>query len=481
MNLGKKYLEINNKGKNEHFGLFKIREINLDNLEKFTTSDTTSDATHWMFNKNGLRKYDDNGIALFDNNGIQILNIDENGINVPLNKVLYNFNGINDIKFVKKNYENNKNINSDTVDKSISKIFNNISNNVVQNNLADAAASSGAMNSMTFSNIHCKNLTISNFSQYANADATVISKVKQISTSNISTNISNNIEKTIHDVSSNNFGQYSDENKIAATNVASMFGLGTDTDSGISVALSLGNNGLFATDKANSTLNSTISNTLSLDNSIVIKSENNIQNIIKNTISQNNVAVCVANAAAANIINFNDILCTKNGSLTIQNGNQTAIASALANCTFDQQNSVTINNTIKTNVSSGFNQVYDELLKAIEKKYGIQGSNNKYGPKNAESAKAAYKEYYAGSDKIDALGRLHADILNTVGCATTDKSGVITTVNTDCVKALTKVVQVDNKEEAPPKKVVPTPTPTPTPTPPQHHHQHQHQQLRPII
>jgi hypothetical protein len=460
MNLGKKYLKITNKENNEHFGLFQIIEKKLNNLENFANTATS----HWMFNEKGLRKYDDNAIPLFNNEGIQILDIDTNGNSKPLNG--NNDSSINNNKFVKQSYENNQYINQSTIDNSISKIFNNVSNNVVQNNLSDASAAAGALNVMNFNNIHCKNVTISNFSQYANANATIINNATQNAKSNISTNISNNIQKTIHDVASNNFGQYSDENKKASSDVANMFGFGNDTDSGITVALSLGNSGLFST--PNNKLDSTIANTLDLDNSITIKSENNIQNIINNTISQSNIASCAATAAAANVINIDDIACL--GDLTVTNGKQTAYANSIANCTFNQKNSVTINNNIKTSISDGFNQVYDELLKTIETKYGKKDSNGNYIPKDAASAKAAYKEYYDSAAKLNALGRLHSDIINTVGCATTDKNNITTTVDSDCIKALQdNTVQSEKNTPLiiPPRKSnIPSDTPPSQPSSP---------------
>ena len=435
MKLEEKYLDITIKKTNEHFGLFNVRSSNIENF--------TDTNTNWMFNNKGLRRFDDNGILISDSN------INSNNNN-----------------FLKQSYENNQYINQSTLDNSISKIFNNISNNVVQNNLSDASAAAGALNSISFNNINCKNVTISNFSQYANADSTIINHATQSAKSNISTNISNSIQKTIHDVASNNFGQYSDENKKAAADVASLFGFGNDTDSGITIALSLGNSGLFPT--PNNKLDSTIAKTLDLDNSITIKSENNIQNIVNNTISQSNIASCAATAAAANVININDIACL--GDLTVTNGKQDAYAKSIASCTFNQKNSVTINNNIKTSISDGFNQVYDELLKTIETKYGKKDSNGNYIPKDATSAKAAYKEYYDSAAKLNALGRLHSDIINTVGCATTDKNNITTTVNSDCIKALQDNTEQSGKNTPitiPSHKAnVPSDSPSPSSPPP---------------
>ena len=429
MNLEKKYLDISVKKTNEHFGLFNIRNNN-SGIEKFTDTNT-----HWMFNDDGLRKYDDNGDALFDNTGKQIFDIDENGIKKPLGKEKFTdlgsvFGGINDNKFLKQSYENNQNINKSVVDNSVSNIFNNVTNNVMQNNITAASAAAGALNEIVLKNINCKNVTISGIDQDATAQALVISKATQTAKNSITTNIATNIQKTLENIKkATQFSDYSDENKNAASVVTGLFGL-SDPRDGVGAAMSLGNMGLF---DSNNKLDSTISKNIHIDDSTTIKSENNIQNLIKNNVNQKNLATCAANAASDNSIDIEDIQCK--GTLTVGNVQQTAYAQAIAKCTFDQKSESTINNTITTQISSSFNQVYDDVLTTIEAKYGAKDANGNYGPKDAASAKAAYAEYYESTNKINALGRLHAAVLNTAACTKTNQYGV-SSVDKDCLKAL---------------------------------------------
>jgi hypothetical protein len=406
MNLREKYLDITKiiKNKKENFGLFNVSSIN--NINEYFTNDRIS-AQNWMFTSDGKRKYDNNGVSLFDNNGKQLYDIDDNGFKIPLNTT----NNLNNSNTMKQSYETNKNINNSAVNSSINKIFNNVSNNVIQSNLSIATASAGALNNIDIKNINCKNFTLSNIDQIANSNAQINSKVKQDSSNTISTNINNNIFNMIDKVKKSAIGDYSNENLNAINDVKIAFNL-TDPIDATKLASDFGNAGL----SGNNNINSSITNALNIDNSTTVKSETNINNIIKNNVNQDNVATCAANAAAKNNITLSDITCQN---ATISNVTQKAIATAIADCTFDQRTTSAINNNIQTQISSTFDQVYDKVLETVQKKY------------NPSQAAQAYKEYYDNINKLNTLGRLHAAVLTTTSCS--DKYGK---VDTNCLSNL---------------------------------------------
>jgi hypothetical protein len=405
-----KYLDISVKMKNENFGLFNVTANIIK--ESFVDNGTQN----WMFTDSGLRKYDNNGVPLYDNTGKQLYGINEKGIKVALAELASN---VVSNPYAKSTYTGNTKINKSTLDSSVGKIFNSITNNVVQSNLISAASAAGAFNQLDLKGIKCKNVILTGINQDASSQAVTASQSKQKAQSNITNTISTNIQKVMNNLKVNGIAAYSEENNKAVMSVNNLFGLGSSTPSAVSLAIGLGNTGLF---DANNKLENTITKNLDLDSSTTIKSENNITNTINNNVNQSNVATCSASAGAANKINISDMYC--GNSLTISNINQKAYATALANCIFDQTAISNITNTIKTQISSSFDQVYDGVLNKIQSRY------------TPSEAKTAYQEYYNRTNKIDALGRLHANAINTASCATSNN-----TIDAACLAALQNTPQ----------------------------------------
>jgi len=412
MNL--KYLDISVKMRNENFGLFNIMENKIK--EPFANGTQS-----WMFTDNGLRKYDNNGIPLYDDKGKQLYGINESGIKTALSELAKD---VVSNPFAKVTYNGNTKINKSTLDNSVGKIFNSITNNVIQSNITAAASAAGAFNQLDLKNIKCKNVILTGVNQDSTAQAVTASQSKQLAQSTITNNISTNIQKVLNNLKVNGISAYSEENSKSVDTVSTLFGLGSSTPSAVSIAVGLGNTGLF---DSNNKLESTITKNLDLDSSITIKSENNVQNIINNNVNQSNVATCAATAGASNNINISDMTC--GNSLTISNITQKAYASALANCIFDQSAISNITNTIKTQISSSFDQVYDNVLNKIQSRY------------TPSEAKQAYQEYYKQTGKIDALGRLHANTINTAACATSNN-----TIDSACLAALQKTKEEEEQK-----------------------------------
>jgi hypothetical protein len=429
MNLTKKYLDISIIKPNETFGLFNIKEnkkheCNEQNKQKeqFVANND------WMFTENGLRKYDDNGNALYDNTGKQIYGIGSNGLRIDLPTDPKSVSN----PFKKKKHDTNSKIDNSILNDSINKIFNNITNKVIQNNITQAASAAGAFNNIDISKIKCKNVIISGISQDASAVATTMSQSTQKAKSNITNKISTNIQSVLNNLKTNGISAYSDENNKSTMDVNNLFNINNDTAKAATIALDLGNAGLF---DDNNKIDNSISSVLNINNSIKIQSENNISNIISNNVTQTNLATCVATAAAANNFKIQDIVCEN--SLTISNIQQKAFADAIAKCTFDQSAVSNITNSINTQIASSFNQVYDSTLDKLQ---------TRFVP--AES-KQAYKEYYDSMNKIDALGRLYANGMLTASCATSDN-----TIDKTCLAALQA-----KAEERPPEQTVIVVTP----------------------
>jgi hypothetical protein len=293
---------------------------------------------------------------------------------------------INDSVKIKKNFENNQKINRSMTVDSLSKIINNIVTDVVQKNSANAAAAVGASNSLFISGIKCETVHISGIKQVSESELKLQVKTQQSNTSKVSTEISTNINKIIEKAGATNLAALQSENtKQLNDYMKAMPGydpnkaqkLASQCPSGGSL-ISVGNK---CDVNSSYELDSSVKQSLDLDESFKITDNDDISNDIKNKIEQSNFASCQANASADNAVIIQDIMCTvnnaatsadkaskKNGTFVFEDSDQKAVAKLYMTCVFDQRSISEIANKIMNTIAKRYNQIYDAIEKKAETK-----------------------------------------------------------------------------------------------------------------
>jgi hypothetical protein len=240
---------------------------------------------------------------------------------------------------------------------SLSKIFNNVASEVIQKNSTSAAASIGASNTMFISGIKCE-------------------------TSNISNEISTTIDKTIEKVGATNLAELQAENtKQLNDYMGAMPGYDPNKAQKLTSKCPDGGSFISVGNKCNVNnsyeLDSSIKQTLDLDESFKITDNDDISNDIKNKIEQSNFASCQSSASAQNAIIIQDIMCDvssvavrsdkvakRGGTFEFEDNEQTAVAKLFMTCIFNQNNVSEISNKIMNNIAKKYNQIYDAVEKS---------------------------------------------------------------------------------------------------------------------
>lgn len=307
---------------------------------------------------------------------------------------------IGDSVTVKKSFENNQKINNSMVVESLNKIFNDVTNDVIQKNTAVASSAAGASNVLFLSGIKCKNVVISNVNQDSSAYVDTQSQIKQTNLSKVATEVSTNIDKKIEQSGGIDLGALQDSNTKQLNDfMNAMPGydpnkaqkLASECPGGGSL-ISVGNDCNINTSYE---LDANVRQSLELDESFRVNDTNEVSNTIKNTIDQTNFASCEANASAGNKIILQDLKCSAaaaadtlgdddeddEGSLTIRNINQKAVAELYQRCVFDQSSTSNIVNKMMNTIKQKYNKIYDAIADKAKEKERTQGP-------------AAAKKYY---------------------------------------------------------------------------------------
>ena len=298
-----------------------------------------------------------------------------------------NTTNISDKTVIKKNFENNQKIDTSMVVNSLTKLINNVSNDVLQKNTSSATAAIGASNTIFISGIQCNTINISGIRQTSEADLETQVVSQQSNSSNVATNITSTIDKTIEKIGGLDLGAL----ELANTNQLNDFMKSTPgydpnkaqklaskcpSDSGS--LFSVGNKCNISTSYD---LDSALKQKLELDDSFKINDPDDITNNIKNTIDQSNIAMCQSNASAENMIAIQEAMCitsnaaskapSSDGTFNFTNIEQKAVTNLYMSCIFNQSNTNNIANKMLTKISKKYNQIYD----AVEQKAKSKGAD----------------------------------------------------------------------------------------------------------
>ena len=412
------YLDISKKlTRNEVFGLYNIREYKM--REDFYADAKPCDKVKLFNSKNELR-YDIDGLPVFDDKGTRTHDIDimtKKRIDMKKDKfdnvehfipglsVGSSRETVNNLN-IKKTYENNQKINRSMQVEGLTKLFNNVANDVVQKNMASASAAAGAANTINLQGVRCDNIKVRGIDQSNEAVLKLVTEQKQKATSDISTDIVTDISKKITqppqtDVAAIETANQKEMNDFMNSSV------GYDPSSAPQAGGSLCDIGSSSKTTNNTSIDANIKKSLDLDESFKVKDDDDIKNEIKNQISQSNVAQCAANAAAANEINFNDIMCSN---LEISDIKQSNAVNVLVTCMFDQEAVNKITTKIQTKITKQIGQIYDAVASGVEKKFCVG------------QEKEAMKEYFRLGGGLDAISGVHNDnILTAAGLPVTER------------------------------------------------------------
>jgi hypothetical protein len=275
---------------------------------------------------------------------------------------------------IKKTFENNQNIDISAAITSLTKLTNTVVNDVVQNNTAIASSAVGASNEIWLSGIECQKISISNVKQKSKAVNKSNINIIQSNTSKLTTEITNSIDKKIE-----TSGKI-DTNKLKANNTELLkkFNLNPDDIQSIKNDDKCKMTLIHIGDciETSFELDTTLKETLKLDQSFKVTDTDNISNEIKNKISQTNFASCQANASASNQIILNDIQCdaanamskslNPAGEINISEIEQTAVAKLFMTCVLDQKNISEITTKIINKISKRYNQIYDAVAQKAQ-------------------------------------------------------------------------------------------------------------------
>lgn len=298
---------------------------------------------------------------------------------------------------VKKNFENNQNIDRSMVVNSITKLVNDVSNDVIQRNTATASSAVGSSNTIWLSNIKCDTVNISGIRQGAKATLEQQVSASQSNTNKIVNEISSNIDKKIEKVGATDLAKLQAENTKQLNDYMNVIP-GFEPDKAQKLASKCPNTkaGLFSvgnTCNVNNSyeLDSSVKQFLNIDESFKINDTDDVNNVIKNKIEQSNFASCQATASASNQIMIQDIQCTASNvidrvnnatgqakpSVNISDIEQQAISQLYMTCVFNQSNVNDIANKIVNRISKKYNQIYDEVER-IAKEKGNNGGPEYY-------------------------------------------------------------------------------------------------------
>jgi hypothetical protein len=299
---------------------------------------------------------------------------------------------INNKSVIKRSFENNQNIDTSLAVTSLTKLTNNVVNDVVQNNSAIASSAVGALNSLWLSGVECETINLDGIKQSTEAENQSLMKITQSNVSKISTDISSSIDKNIQSTGGPVLNEYEAKSNDALNKFAAEIPNFDPAKAQSMVAADemcpaslLGTSSTECNGKVNSSfkLDESVRNYLKLDQSFKIEDNDNIDNEINNKISQANVANCKSQASSKNEIILNDIQCdvasaaakakragkktlNKDGSLTISNIEQNAVAKLYMTCIIDQKNSSDISTKILNKISKKYNQIYDAVAKKAQ-------------------------------------------------------------------------------------------------------------------
>lgn len=334
---------------------------------------------------------------------------------------------------INKSFEQDQKINRSMAVDSITKLMQNVSNDVIQKNSANASAAVSASNTMNIEGIRCDDVIVTGVRQKSQAIAQVQVKSSQANTSKISTEISNNIKKTIEKQGGTDLAKLQADNTKqlndfmnampgydpnAAAKLAEQCPKPPPADDGGFFSSLIPNISIGNTCNASSSyeLNASVKQALNLDESFKIDDKDDLSSDVKNSINQANFASCAASASANNTINIKDIMCStmnatakakekaavdaglvpppaKRGKLEISDIEQTAIAQLFMTCIFDQKNTSKIATKMATSIEKKYSQMYD----AVEAK--LKGKT----PEEEKKMKDFLKAYVgAGYEKLHA-------------------------------------------------------------------------------
>ena len=330
------------------------------------------------------------------------------------------------------NFESNKKVNNELLDKSTSKLFSNITSKVMQTNSADAAAAVGSTNTIWLNGVKCKNIVISGVDQTSTSKATVTSNSKQDSTTNVSSEITNSISKKMSSSGDINFN---DIDKYEAPNIQKLKTyMSGNPLFNLANALAFGS----INPKETITIDNSMKSALNLDQSFSIKPTQEITTNIGNSISQANLATCKASANSQNQLLLSDIECNN---FKMDNIKQKAFSELIMNCVFDQKNTSNITTKITNELKSQYNQVY-------------QSTDKKPCPETKSEDKSSVCS--------------NPELLDTWVGATIEKLALVAGVLPEAKpKPIPIVPEEEIKPEVKPEALPPTPPPEAPPTPPE--------------
>ena len=242
---------------------------------------------------------------------------------------------------VKTMVENTNNIDQSMVVDGISKLINNTVNKVVSANQSKLLQAFTASNKISIAGANIKgNFTFTGINQTNTVDISGNANFVQAVQNDISTEITNDISKTIS------------KSAMDTKELASSTSLGDMLSSAIDSVVGLGQaymdnvgkvlDGSSIVSAGNSTDTTTITNTenniknaFNLNNSFKLKLNDDFQNILKNQLSTENLASCAQSANGDNAIDFSGI--TVDGNVNITDIKQENFVKAAMSCVFSQE------------------------------------------------------------------------------------------------------------------------------------------------
>lgn len=316
------------------------------------------------------------GKILRESSPYQINNINQNTSNQRVIETIFNVGGtnetINDTK-IKNLTEKTQNISKDMIVSSTAKLLNKAINEAAANNSAEITKALSASNKISISGAKGKGFTLKGVDQRAEVKSKTEGEIVQKIANKMNNDMSNSISKSFEQASSDVKKLKEDISKGTSLGdgVAALGELGGKiADGAAKVASRAVNVGGTNREVNKKELENTLRETLNLSENFKVDDNDEVENIIKNQMSQENLAKCAEEAAAANEINLADI-DAGDGPIEISDIKQTALVDSAMKCAFNQEIVNEMANKIVNDLEKTFKKVSDSMSQEERsEKYG---------------------------------------------------------------------------------------------------------------
>ena len=306
-------------------------------------------------------------------NGYNHLNVNQNN---KIIETIFNVGGTNETineTSVKNLSEKTQNITKDMIVNSTSKLLNKAINEATANNSAEITQALSASNKISVSGSKGKGFKLSGIKQTSKVDSKVegeiIQKIANKMNNDISNSISKSFEKTTSDINKlkEDISKATDVGKTLSEGIGAVAGVANNlVNAAADVAANAINIGGTNREVNKKNIENTIRETLNLSDKFEVDDNDDVENIIKNQMSQENLAKCANQAAAANEINLQDI-DGEGGAIEITDIEQESLVNSAMSCAFNQEIVNEMANKIVNNLEKIFKQVNESMTEEERK------------------------------------------------------------------------------------------------------------------